>query len=214
MFLRGLSLGEEAALYSQLSGWKARQSRPDDAAVASTDRNSGRGILGVSGSCCQRLLAAEDTTIAHLRTLGCPKPRKLHRVSRSNLLRHACAFRICRQTWKCINCSPHVQESGVGVDVHRQLKRAVAHGGLGRSRRDARFAEVRAEGVAKGVQVHCPVPVTGASARPRPPFSLWPVGRRVRWPGTPAVPPPGRCVGESSPRARPSRPWLAVRHRA
>ena len=55
--------------------------------------------------------------------------------------------------WERINNRPNVKQSGAGVDVYRQLWRAVPRGDLGGPGLDTGLAEVRAEGVAKGVNV-------------------------------------------------------------
>ena len=60
---------------------------------------------------------------------------------------------------ECIDSRSYVKQSRIGVDVHRQVERAVAHGGHGGAGAYASGGEVGSEGVAKGVKIDCSVSV-------------------------------------------------------
>ncbi len=58
-----------------------------------------------------------------------------------------------RQVRQACHRTGHIEELRVGVDVGREARVAVPHRGLRRPQRDARLRQVRAKGVAQGVDV-------------------------------------------------------------
>ena len=60
---------------------------------------------------------------------------------------------------KRINRSPNVEQPRIGIDVHRQVERTVPHGSHGGAGANANGGEVGSEGVAKGMNVDCSIPV-------------------------------------------------------
>lgn len=63
---------------------------------------------------------------------------------------------VSRKGRQCIDRIAGIQQCRVGVNIHRQIERRVSHRSHGHTRRDARFAEVRAEGVTESVNIYYP----------------------------------------------------------
>src|SRR5262249_12084604 len=101
------------------------------------------------------VLSANDSVCTSLHLLGA-NWCKLSRL----VLRPGCPSGFTRslisvegQRRQGVEGSPHVQQGGVGVDVHRQLDVGVSHRRLCRPRRHPTFAEQRPEGVPQSVNV-------------------------------------------------------------
>jgi len=97
-----------------------------------------------------------NVSVKRERAAECAKPQNVPTrvASCTKLARPGVGLRhiLQRQTRQRCERASNVEQARVGVDVHGEVERRMAHSGLGRPRRDAVLALVSAEGVSQGVE--------------------------------------------------------------